>query len=97
MVGRKLKARAGESVAETLVAVLIMALAFLILTGAVLAAARVNERVKNEDVAFAKSDGDPAAPTVTSVSVSLDGGSAEPYNVNLYEKNGYYYYEKPAS
>ena len=41
---KKLKQHTGETLAEVLIAVLVMVTAFVILTGAVVSAARINDR-----------------------------------------------------
>ena len=59
MIGRmkaKLKSRAGESIAETLVALLISALALLMLAGAVTTAARVVELSREKMTDYYKND-----------------------------------------
>ena len=87
---KKLKQKTGESIAETLVAVLIMSLAFLMLTGAVVTAARINHRAKNEEVAFSSG----GTSTETAVSIGLGLSPSGSMNITLYEtENGYYYYE----
>ena len=48
----KLRNRRGESIAETLISILFIALAFVILCGAVLTASRTNESLKNDELAF---------------------------------------------
>ena len=61
---KRLKQKKGESIAEALVAILVIAFAFVIMTGAVAAAARVNETIKNDETAFpiegTKANGDQA-------------------------------------
>ena len=98
---KKLRQKTGETIAETLVAVLIIAIAFVILTGAVAAAARVNERIKNDEEAFQ----DAGLPDESSISFSLkvyqqtilsDGVDAGTASAMLHYKagasDGYYYY-----
>ena len=97
---KKLRQKTGETIAETLVAVLIIAIAFVILTGAVAAAARVNERIKNDEEAFQD-----AGLNESSISFSLkvyqqtilsDGVDAGTASAMLHYKagasDGYYYY-----
>lgn len=88
----KRRANAGESIAETLVAVLIMALVFLMLAAAVMAAARVNNTIKNEDVAF-----DTASDEVVNPAYAVDitiGSKTGSVSAALHKTaNGYYYYE----
>ena len=94
-ISNRITSRAGESIAETLVAVLIMALAFLVLTGAVLTAARINARIQNKDVAFNTQENAPETTEVP-VYITLDGDSeqSEQYKV-LYHRvtNGTTEYE----
>ena len=94
MEKRTKRARSGESIAETLVAVLIMALVFLMLTTAVMAAARINAALKNPDVAYTAAD--PAAPIDDSYGLTIRVGVQEAVDAHakLYQsENGYYYYE----
>lgn len=49
---RKLRGTAGETIAETLVTMIILSLAVLMLAGAVVTAARVNKQADNTDTAF---------------------------------------------
>ncbi|MBP5167494.1 MAG: hypothetical protein ILP09_09580 [Oscillospiraceae bacterium] len=84
--------RAGESIAETLVAVLIMALAFLMLTTAVTSAARINSAVKNE--ASAPDTASAPADQAYGLSVRVGGSAEKNTTATLYKtENGYYYYE----
>ena len=88
---KKLWTKRGESISETLVAVLIMAMVFTMLTGSVVTAARINSRLKNDEAAF-----------VAGASVDADGWGVT-FSMNdqtrhqaatLYQtENGYYYYE----
>ncbi len=87
---KKLKNRLGESLAETLIAVLIASLAMMLLAGAITTAARMNTALRNEDVAFKKAQ----TPESGTVGVSLDGGSSVSVGVRTYvTNNGYRYYE----
>lgn len=49
---RKLHSNSGETIAETLVTMIILSLAVLMLAGAVVTAARVNKKADNTDAAF---------------------------------------------
>lgn len=49
---RKLKSRSGETLVETLFALLVVVLAFTMLAGSILAAARVNKAAKELNPAF---------------------------------------------
>jgi hypothetical protein len=67
-----------------------MLLAFLILTGGVASAARINARAKNQDVAV----GDSAEISTTTVSITSSVLPNATGNVKLYQTdNGYYYYD----
>ncbi len=90
---KKLRSAAGESIAEVLIAVLILSVGFLIVVGATESAARVNERIKNEDVAFDVTDVD-NAPESAKITVTMSGETATA-DVNLYKtkKKAYYYYD----
>ncbi len=86
---KKLKNKAGETLGEVLVALLIVSLSFLILTGAVISAAKVNDKLKNEDVAF-NTEGATSTDTTT---IQIDGESVT-VTVALHRTdNGYYYYD----
>ena len=50
--GRKLNNTSGETLAETLTSVIILALAVLLLTGAIVTAARVNHQTDNTKTTF---------------------------------------------
>lgn len=49
---KKLQSKAGETIAETLVTMIILSLAVLMLAGAVVTAARVNKQADNTDTSF---------------------------------------------
>ena len=89
---RKLRMKRGESISETLIAVLIMALMFTMLTGAVITAARINSRLKNDEAAFragTEVDGADGWGVVLRM-----GDQQYRQSAKLYEtENGYYYYE----
>ncbi len=87
---KKLKSRLGETIAETLITVLIAALGMMLLAGAIVTAARINASLTNEDIAFKQA----AASSLETVSVALDGGTPCSVPVNVYEtQNHYTYYE----
>ena len=88
---KKLRARTGETLSEVLIAMLIVVMAFLFLCGAVVSAARINSRLKNEDVVF-QTEGREDKTAEKGFSVSINGTGIG--SVKLYQtKNGYYYYE----
>lgn len=51
-INKKLKSRSGETIAETLVTMIILALAVMMIAGAVVTAARVNKSADNTDTSF---------------------------------------------
>ena len=89
------RAHAGESIGETLVAVLLLSLIFLMLTGAVTSAARLNASLRNEDVTFSAGV---AQPGDWRVNVRM-GAESRSYRAELFRSGGsedghvYYYYE----
>ena len=85
---KKIKAKKGESIAETLVAVLIMALAFLILVGAVMTAGRINARIKNGEVQFST-----AGETETLSDVTLGAKTISVKHHPKSEESNYEYYK----
>lgn len=90
----KLKQTKGETLAETLAAVLLISLAALILAGALVSAARVNNRTRNAGTAFQQDGGDGVPYDVT---VQASWGS-ETYRVRLHQtENRYCYYDYEAN
>lgn len=75
---------AGETISETLAALLLIALTFTYHAGAVVTAARVNAALRREAIAFQVADGAGREGTV-----SVNGQAVE---VLFYEGNGYEYY-----
>lgn len=87
----KLRSNSGESIVETLVTMIILSLAVVMLSGAVVTSARVNQRVENADTAFISSQ---TRPVSHMISISKGTGEGANLNVNLYQtENGYIYYE----
>ena len=92
---KKLRSQRGETIAEALIAVAIMALAFVILCGAVGAAANINHKASLKRASF-RSDVEPTAVLDQTVTVTTTIGPesrTESETVTVYERNGYYYYE----
>ncbi len=93
---KRLTSRAGETLPEVLVALLIVTLTFLFLSGAVMSAARINSRLENEKVSFQAAQGTPESVTVTIDGVPV-GRDGEPENagnkVQKYGADGFYYYQ----
>ena len=88
-MNRKLKSNAGETLVETLFALLVVGLAMTLLAGAIMAAARVNKGARDFNTAFILDN----AEEVSSVTVEISG--KPPISVNAYQtndQNHYYYY-----
>lgn len=83
--GARLRQSAGETIGETLAAILIVAMSFVFLAGAVVSAARVNATLTAEEIAFRPADAGSGAEETVSVY-----GTEVP--VLVYEGNGYVYY-----
>ncbi len=90
---KKLRERKGESVAETLYSTLIISLAFLILAGAIISAASINAKVKNQDRSLDMNyENGVGSLTVKVKNVDL----SKEKNVSItgyYSGHGYYYYK----
>ena len=88
-MNRKLKSNAGETLVETLFALLVVGLAMTMLAGAIMAAARVNKGARDFNTAFILDN----AEEVSSVTVEMS--EKTPISVNAYQtndQNHYYYY-----
>ncbi len=99
---KRLISKAGETLPEVLVALLIVVMTVLFLAGSVISAARVNDRLENETVAFQGTRNYRGDVTVTIRSSNTPAGTTvgrdgkEPGDSNKvqrYETNGYYYYQ----
>lgn len=94
-IAAKLKSRAGESIGETLVALLISALALLMLAGAISAATRVVTQSRTAMTGYYAAAGNIEARTTTSRQINLtltDSAASDPLNsinfaVDTYENN----------
>jgi hypothetical protein len=69
-LGRKLKSKKGESLAETLVALLISTMALMILAGALVAASKVNYKVEKTDTFMAYQTADGASNSTSELEAS---------------------------
>ena len=89
-----IKKNRGETIAEALVAVLIMELVFVFLANAVVTSAGINARARNTDVSF-EVNGTMVPGSYSAVikqNGSVISGASSP--VDLYKTDsGYYYYE----
>lgn len=94
----KLNSVNGESLIETLVAVMIMSLALVMLPGAIVAASNINSKVEKAKI-FA-SDAGVKSPGFTNVGITNNAGSEAPTQTSLAveyyhvgeDGEGYYYY-----
>jgi len=92
----RLKKNKGETIAEALVAVLIMELVFVFLANAVVTSAGINARARNTDVSFEV--GTVINTSDYSAVIKNNGYSVISTEVDLYRTgsdadNAYYYYE----
>lgn len=92
----RLKKNKGETIAEALVAVLIMELVFVFLANAVTTSAGINARARNTDVSFEV--GTVINTADYSAVIKHNGATVESTAVDLYRTggdadSGYYYYE----
>ena len=89
----------GETIAETLVTMIILSLAVLMVAGAVVTAARVNKKADNTDTAFVVGNPQTEQSTVTiSEKNSVGTGNSVTMDVRIYETEKkadkkYYYYD----
>ena len=86
---KKLLSRSGETLIESLAAILVAVLVFLFLTTAVVTAAKVNKKVSEYDLSFQYSRA--KNPTTDTLTIS---GDAETYTaqVERYTDNQYTFY-----
>ena len=99
---QKLKHKRGESVAETLVTVLIIAVGFLFLANAVVTSASINSKADNEAVAYITGETDSVHKD--SFKLKINGNDVTALQFELYVTGGdesegdnavhYHYYEK---
>lgn len=92
---KKINSTSGETIAETLVTMIILSLAVLMLAGAVVTSARVNKKADNTDTSFSTESEIVTLDNVTITDGSKAGTAAEILiSVNFHEtENGYKYYE----
>lgn len=92
---KKINSTSGETIAETLVTMIILSLAVLMLAGAVVTSARVNKKADNTDTSFSTENEIVTPDNVTITDCSKAGTDAEiSISVNFHEtENGYKYYE----
>lgn len=100
---RKSHSNSGETIAETLVTMIILSLAVLMLAGAVVTAAKINKRADNTDTAFTigtEIGGSGADNPKVTISEKTDTGTGKTVSlsVKVYEteeksNKKYYYYD----
>lgn len=78
-IARKLKSRAGESIAETLIGMLIASLALVMLAGSISTATRLILTSKDRMDEYYAADGDMAKQTgeAATIEITLEGGGVE--------------------
>lgn len=84
----KIKSRKGETLIETLSAILIMLLVVLFLTTSIVSAQKMNRKVREADTSFHYSADSQEDGTVT---VKI-GNSEHSFSVKYYTDNDYIYY-----
>ena len=95
---KKLKSTSGETLVETLFAMLVIVLAVMVIAGGVVTAARINKKAKDLDTTFQMSnvvtvtDEAKTKVTITHGSVALGEVSIDAWQTN--DNNKYYYYSK---
>lgn len=92
---KKINSTSGETIAETLVTMIILSLAVLMLAGAVVTSARVNKKADNTDTSFS-TENEIVTPNNVTITDGSKAGTAAgiSISVNFHEtKNGYKYYE----
>lgn len=91
---RKLLSNRGETLIESLVSILIVALIMLFLSNSIVAAAKINRQLRDTDIAFSYED-TPTREEMT-MTVSGAGGNTVGYFTatvpGLTTENGYQYY-----
>ncbi len=85
---KKLRNNSGETIVETLAAVLIVALCFLMLAGAIVTSSKINKQAKEQITPFKVS-----SKSSSSANIKINGQSVDSKDYKLYESGGYYYYE----
>ena len=91
---KKLRMSRGETLIETLAALLIAVLVLLFLASAIVGAARLNAAIQKTDVSFHYTDA-VLQPDPVELEIS-DGFTTETVTADEYvDPNGYHYYTKP--
>ena len=89
---KKVFYRAGETLVETMFSLAIISVTFVFLTGAVVAATRVNSKIRNSGSEF-ETGNDSGKKVSVTVNVKDVGNIIDSKEATLYQsKNEYYYY-----
>lgn len=94
-MNRKLKSNAGETLVETLFALLVVGLAMTMLVGAIMAAARVNKGARDLDTSFQATNNPGSGVNVTVIHTKHNTVPNTLVPVTVYQtndQNHYYYY-----
>ncbi len=85
---KKLQNTSGETLAESLCAILIICLCMLFLATALVTASRIQNtaQAENQDFSYLPQAQEPGVLTVNGIQ----------HNIVIYENNGYYFYTDPA-
>lgn len=89
----KLKDSRGETLVETLAALLIIMFAMIFLTSSVISAVKVNAKMKNTDNSIHYSSADSSDGTIT---ISVTGNTEiddETVSADVFSENDYIYYQ----
>lgn len=95
----KVHSTAGETILETIVAILVVTISVLFLANAIVAAMKANNAIQNESIAFRFDDAEVVGSGAVTYSVEgTDPSKPSPQvaTITVYKTNGaeYYYYEK---
>ena len=90
---KKLTNNRGETLIESLVALLVVTMTFAFLATAASTAARLNAKVRDTDISFRYDPADSASATLNVESTALAGKKSGSQGVTLYTYNDYLYYE----
>lgn len=89
-IDKKLKKNSGETIVETLISVLVVAIAIVMISNAVITAGKINDVAKSEIVPFIED----TTGQSCSVTVKRSETNTSSMNMTCYETSGgYYYYE----
>ena len=94
-IRKKLRSNAGESIVETLVTMIILSLAVVMLSGAIVTSAKVNKKADNTETTFTTTNQQPVQSGIMTIT---DGSgydtSSVSLDVNIHKtEHDYIYYE----